>query len=76
MNSVNVAQAWKSDSYRSTLTPEQLASLPPSPVGVVELSESELMAANGGATPSLAVYSFLASAAASVIASFAGCTGD
>lgn len=76
MNSIDVAQAWKSESYRATLSDAQLSMVPQSPAGVVELSEAELTAANGGATPTFAVYSFLASAAASVIASFAGCTGD
>lgn len=76
MNMVDLEKAWKSDAYRSTLTDAQLSALPANPVGIVELDEDELTNANGGATPSLAVYSFTVSAVASVVASFAGCTGD
>jgi len=76
MTQIDVVRAWKSDVYRGTLTEDQLAMMPAHPAGIAELSEAELMDANGGGTPTFAVYSFLASAAASVVASFAGCTGD
>ena len=72
-NILHIMESERTDQYRGV----------PYLAGVIEpllqlrrYTESELMAANGGGTPSLVVYSFLASAAASVIASFAGCTGD
>lgn len=76
MTHVDVVRAWKSDAYRDSLTEDQLAMLPAHPAGIAELSEAELMDANGGLSPAAAAYSFLASAAVSVAASFAGCTGD
>jgi type 2 lantibiotic, mersacidin/lichenicidin family len=75
MEEIDIARAWKSESYRDSLTPEQRHMVPASPAGIIELSEEDLVAANGGGTPILFTYSLLASGAASVVASFAGCTG-
>ena len=45
---IDVARAWKDEEYRNSLTPDQLAHLPLSPAGDVELSEDELNMVTGG----------------------------
>lgn len=45
---VDIARAWKDPEYRKSLTPEELASLPPNPAGTAELTEEELGDAVGG----------------------------
>ena len=51
---VDVAEAWKNAEYRNTLNADQLAMIPAHPAGIAELSEEELLAASGGATPLIA----------------------
>ena len=46
---IDIARAWKDEEYRNSLTPEQLASLPPNPSGETELDEEELGSISGGA---------------------------
>lgn len=49
---MDFTRAWKDPEYRASLSAEQLAALPASPVGGVELTESELAVIDGGtATP-------------------------
>src|SRR5436189_193358 len=46
---IDVPRAWKDPKYRKSLTPEQQASLPPNPVGEIELlDEAELDEVSGG----------------------------
>lgn len=45
---VDVARAWKDEEYRKSLTPEQLATLPPNPAGEEALGEEELDDVSGG----------------------------
>jgi mersacidin/lichenicidin family type 2 lantibiotic len=45
---LDIVRAWKDASYRQSLSPEQLAQVPASPVGDFELCEAELEAVNGG----------------------------
>jgi mersacidin/lichenicidin family type 2 lantibiotic len=45
---VDIVRAWKDPVYRKTLTPEQLASLPPSPAGLGKLTDDELARIAGG----------------------------
>lgn len=45
----DIVRAWKDAGYRQSLSPEQQALLPASPVGEFELTEAELDAINGGA---------------------------
>lgn len=45
---IDIVRAWKDAEYRKTLTPEQLATLPPSPAGSPELTEDELKSIAGG----------------------------
>jgi mersacidin/lichenicidin family type 2 lantibiotic len=47
----HVARAWKDPEYRATLAPDQLAALPASPVGAVELSDADLSELDGGTHP-------------------------
>jgi len=44
-----IIRAWKDSEYRSTLSERDLSLLPPSPVGLVELSDEILVLASGGA---------------------------
>ncbi len=49
--SVDITRAWKDPEYRRTLTPEELASVPPNPAG--EVSDEELSTMAGGASGTL-----------------------
>lgn len=69
MSDLDIIRAWKDPKYRRSLSPEQLASLPENPVGMVELSDEDLASASGlggGAKPppqttalTCTMYSFL-----------------
>ena len=48
---IDVIRAWKDESYRESLTPEQRAALPENPAGAIELTENELAAVDGAMTP-------------------------
>ena len=48
---VDLIRAWKDESYRETLTPEQQAALPANPAGAIELNEEELANVDGAMTP-------------------------
>jgi mersacidin/lichenicidin family type 2 lantibiotic len=45
---VDIARAWKDPEYRKSLTPEELANLPPNPAGGAALSDEELERLSGG----------------------------
>ncbi|HVS89393.1 MAG TPA: mersacidin/lichenicidin family type 2 lantibiotic [Candidatus Acidoferrum sp.] len=45
---VDIVRAWKDPEYHKTLTPEELASLPPHPAGFAELTDEELTRIAGG----------------------------
>lgn len=45
---IDIARAWKDSEYRKSLTPEQLASLPPNPVEAGEMADGELDGVSGG----------------------------
>ena len=48
---IDIVRAWKDPEYRKTLTPEQLASLPPNPAGDRELTSKDLGTVAGGMEP-------------------------
>jgi mersacidin/lichenicidin family type 2 lantibiotic len=39
---IDITRAWKDPEYRKTLTPEELATIPPNPAGPTELTEEQL----------------------------------
>lgn len=39
---VDIVRAWKDPEYRKTLSPEELASVPPPPAGSADLTDEEL----------------------------------
>jgi mersacidin/lichenicidin family type 2 lantibiotic len=45
---LDIVRAWKDESYRASLSEEQLALLPINPIGEVELSDSDLAGVFGG----------------------------
>lgn len=45
---IDIIRAWKDAKYRSTLTAEQLESIPANPAGAIELNDTELSAVTGG----------------------------
>ena len=45
---VDVVRAWKDLAYRATLSSEELAAIPASPIGMSELDSKDLEAAFGG----------------------------
>jgi len=51
MSKREIVRAWKDPIYRKSLTAEQQAALPASPVGAIELSDLELGAVSGGLPP-------------------------
>jgi mersacidin/lichenicidin family type 2 lantibiotic len=54
----DIIRAWKDVKFRSTLSKEQLAELPPNPIGTFELTEEELtQAAGAGGTGGSSVQS-------------------
>ena len=53
MSNETLIRAWKDPMFRDSLGADALASLPPNPAGLVELSDEDLGAAAGGATPIL-----------------------
>jgi mersacidin/lichenicidin family type 2 lantibiotic len=48
---VDIARAWKDPEYRKSLTPEELASLPPNPAGNPVLTDHDLDLVTGGMEP-------------------------
>lgn len=47
MKKVDIVRAWKDESYRQTLTQEELAQLPEHPSGLIELTNSDLAEVKG-----------------------------
>ena len=54
MDRRSIVRAWKDPEYRKSLTPEELASLPPNPAGDLELFEQDLEKVSGGGTANTA----------------------
>ncbi len=52
---VDIVRAWKDPEYRKSLTPEELASLPPNPAGDTEIPEEDLTTVSGAGTVLTAV---------------------
>jgi mersacidin/lichenicidin family type 2 lantibiotic len=50
MKTLDIVRAWKDESYRRSLSTEQLAALPPNPAGLVELTDEDLKIAGGVST--------------------------
>lgn len=50
MSIEHVIRAWRDEEYRESLDAEQSAMLPESPVGAIDLTESEMAEAEGGAS--------------------------
>lgn len=49
MSQADIIRAWRDEDYRMSLTETELAQLPESPVGLIELTEADLDYAAGGA---------------------------
>ncbi|MGH8625116.1 MAG: mersacidin/lichenicidin family type 2 lantibiotic [Gammaproteobacteria bacterium] len=47
-NTVDVIRAWKDPEYRTSLSEAERATLLPSPVGIIDLSEAEAVGIVGG----------------------------
>ncbi len=47
MKRIDPIRAWKDEDYRNSLSDEEKALLPDSPVGIVELSDEDLLSVNG-----------------------------
>ena len=48
MSNVDVVRAWKDKDYRSSLSSEALAAVPPNPAGLIEISDEDLGNVSGG----------------------------
>ena len=48
MSHVDVIRAWRDEDYRLSLSADEQAQLPPSPIGALELTDAELDLAAGG----------------------------
>ena len=49
MSKLDIVRAWKDEEYCESLSETQRASLPANPAGVIELTDMQLAAAEGGA---------------------------
>ncbi|GCE22329.1 mersacidin/lichenicidin family type 2 lantibiotic [Dictyobacter kobayashii] len=49
--SIDIARAWKDAQYQESLSSEERAQLPQSPIGSLELTDSALATVNGGFCP-------------------------
>ena len=48
MPTLQIIRAWKDESYRKSLTPEQLAELPDHPAGTIEFDDGAVAAKTNG----------------------------
>lgn len=48
MSKLDIVRAWKDEEYCASLSETQRAALPQNPAGIIELTDAELTAANGG----------------------------
>ena len=48
MSEEDIIRAWNDEDYRSTLSDEEKAKLPPNPAGEIELTDEELAQIQGG----------------------------
>ena len=55
MSKLDIVRAWKDEEYCESLSDTQRASLPQNPAGVMELTDAQLSAAEGGEDPILTV---------------------
>lgn len=44
---MDIIRAWKDETYRQSLSPEDLAQLPENPAGLIELTDADLLLAIG-----------------------------
>ena len=51
MSDEDIIRAWNDEEYRSKLSDEEKAKLPPNPAGEVELTDEELSQIQGGLDP-------------------------
>ena len=51
MSEEDIIRAWNDEEYRSKLSDEEKAKLPPNPAGEVELTDEELSQIQGGMDP-------------------------
>ena len=51
MSNETVIRAWKDEAFRNSLSPAELAMLPPNPAGLVELSDADLGLVPGAVDP-------------------------
>ena len=56
---LDIVRAWKDESYRQSLSEEQLGLLPVNPAGELELSEADLEIVFGGVKPPKTVHKSL-----------------
>jgi len=80
MSNQDIIRAWKDESYRLSLSPEEQKLLPTNPAGTIELSDELLDQVAGGLEDPSAVNSCYASCVASacvacIVQSFAGLCG-
>jgi len=50
---LDIVRAWKDETYRQSLSEEQLSTLPANPAGKLELAETDLLSVQGGSSPEI-----------------------
>ncbi len=55
MSNLNIVRAWKDEEYFNQLSESERSLLPKNPAGVVELSDQDLVQAEGGTTFTLSL---------------------
>jgi mersacidin/lichenicidin family type 2 lantibiotic len=53
MSKLDIVRAWKDEEYLNKLSESERSLLPANPVGIIELSDQDLVQAEGGTTISL-----------------------
>ena len=48
MKNIDIVKAWKDETYRNSLTAEQLATLPANPAGDLSVEEQSMVTGGGG----------------------------
>lgn len=73
MSKDKIIQAWTNPEYRATLTEAELAQLPDSPVGLVEMTDEELDTVSGGNSIFALTCGYTCSSFLSICSAY-GCT--
>jgi mersacidin/lichenicidin family type 2 lantibiotic len=67
MNTDEIVKSWKDEDYMNALSAAEQALLPENPVGLMELSDEDLLGINGGSAPMSVVVASAVSIAVTIV---------